>query len=195
MHRRPLLKLLDEYAALYPDEQSVAARIRRLVESRPDCFERTCRPGHVTASAWVTTPDRRQVLLVHHRNLDRWLQPGGHADGQTDAAAVALREVEEETGLVGLRIVAPFGVEACEGPLPFDLDVHLIPPRRSPQGEVVEGAHEHHDVRFHVVAAGNLTVRLSDESHDVRWFDADELRSVTDEESVLRMDRKCRRLS
>ncbi len=185
MHREPLLAMLDRYEARHPSERDVAERIRRLVTSHADCFERTCRPGHVTASAWVTTPTADGFLLVHHRKLDRWLQPGGHMDGDPDVAAAALREVREETGLADLRLAHDNGDLT-----PFDLDVHIIPARHDAAGALVEDAHEHHDVRLLVIAEGDWTPQVSDESHAVRWFTAEELLATTDEESVLRLYRK-----
>jgi len=185
MHRRDLLTLLDRYDDRYPQEREMAQRIRDLVSSHADCFDRTCRPGHVTASAWVATESRERVLLVHHRKLDRWLQPGGHADGQTDVAAAALREANEETGLRRLRLS-----DESQSPLPLDLDVHIIPARYDAEGNLLEDAHEHHDVRFLVIASGDLTPQISDESHDVRWFTEAALHATTDEESVLRLWRK-----
>ena len=185
MHRKPLLEMLRRYEQRYPHERDAVQRICKLVTEHEDCFHRACRPGHVTASAWVTTPDRARFLLVHHRKLNRWLQPGGHADGQTDVAAAALREAMEESGLAGLRLA-----DNADALTPLDLDVHLIPARYDSAGAMTEDAHEHHDVRFHVIAEGDLTPRVSDESHDVRWFTADELLEAIDEESVLRMWRK-----
>jgi 8-oxo-dGTP pyrophosphatase MutT (NUDIX family) len=185
MHRRPLLEMLDRYLARFPAEREVVERIRRLVEEHADCFERDCRPGHVTASAWVTTPAGDRTLLVHHRKLDRWLQPGGHTDGDPDPAASALREAREESGLAALRLA-----DAEAAATPLDLDVHVIPARYDAAGRMIDDAHEHHDVRFLIVAEGELTPAVSDESHDVRWFTGDELRQATDEESVLRMARK-----
>jgi 8-oxo-dGTP pyrophosphatase MutT (NUDIX family) len=177
--------MLDRYQQRYPEESAVAARLRALVEGHDDCFDRVCRPGHVTASAWVTTSQRDRFLLVHHRKLGRWLQPGGHADGQADVSAAALREAIEESGLANLRLA-----ENGSPLTPLDLDVHIIPARYDAAGQLCEDAHEHHDVRFLVIADGDLTPRVSDESHDVRWFTAEELQAVTDEESVLRMWRK-----
>jgi 8-oxo-dGTP pyrophosphatase MutT (NUDIX family) len=108
-------------------------------------------------------------------------------DGHPDVAAAALREVAEETGLCNVRLATGHG----EGDLtPLDLDVHVIPERRDAAGNVIEDAHEHHDVRVLMIADGDLTPRVSDESHAVRWFTADELQAATDEESVLRLWRK-----
>lgn len=91
-------------------------------------------------------------MLTHHRKLDRWLQLGGHADGDGDLAAVALREAEEESGMSGLTLQG--GV--------FDLDRHLIPARGD------EPAHWHYDVRF-VVRASDEVFQVSEESHSLAW--------------------------
>ena len=185
MHRQPLLEFLDRYAALYPDEAAVAARIRALVTEHADCFDRACRPGHVTGSAWILSHDHARCLLVHHAKLDRWLQPGGHADGETEIAEVALREAREETGLCDLRLPLTDGVL-----VPLDLDVHIIPERRGPDGKLIDDAHEHHDIRFLVIAAPDQEIVLSEESHDLRWLTHNEVLALTAEESVLRMLRK-----
>ena len=182
MHREPLLELLQRYAAHYPQEDAVVARIRHLVQQSPDCFQRTCRPGHVTGSAWVLSADRQRCLLVHHAKLNRWLQPGGHADGDPHLAEVALREVREETGLEELELATTAGEL-----VPLDLDVHRIPPRIGPEGTLREDAHEHHDVRFLVIAHSTAEPTANEESHDVGWFTAEEVRRLTDEQSVLRM--------
>lgn len=186
MHRKPLLELLLRYAPRHPEEAACVARVRALVESRADCFERTAFPGHLTGSAFVVSADHRRVLLVHHRKLDRWLQPGGHADGESDLARVALREAREETGLHTLHLVDPGGVAG--EPTPLDIDVHTIPARPG------EPAHEHHDVRYLFVANAGETARTSEESHAVRWFPLEALASVEVDESLLRMARKTRAL-
>ncbi|MEM9186318.1 MAG: NUDIX hydrolase [Planctomycetota bacterium] len=183
MHRQPLLTMLDVYARATPEEAPVAARIRRLVESHSDCFDRDCRPGHVTGSAWVLSADRRRCLLLHHRKLDRWVQPGGHADGDPDVLGVAIKEATEESGLEGLT---PLGSASP----PFDLDVHLIPARHAATGELIEDAHEHHDVRFLLVAPTDAPPVVCAESNDVRWCTPGEVASLTQEESVLRLLRK-----
>ena len=185
MSRRPLLEMLARYRDAFPSEAAVVERICALVDSRPDCFERTCRPGHITAAAWILSTDRRRALLTHHRKLGRWLQLGGHADGQWHVEEVALREAREESGLARFEFIPIHGAV-----LPFDLDVHEIPARYDADGALVEDAHEHHDVRFLLIAASGDEIRVSDESHDLKWCTPDEVRALTDEESVLRMLRK-----
>jgi len=185
MSRWPLLEMLARYRDAFPSEAAVVERICALVDSRPDCFERTCRPGHITAAAWILSTDRRRALLTHHRKLGRWLQLGGHADGQWHVEEVALREAREESGLARFEFIPIHGAV-----LPFDLDVHEIPARYDADGALVEDAHEHHDVRFLLIAASGDEIRVSDESHDLKWCTPDEVRALTDEESVLRMLRK-----
>jgi hypothetical protein len=71
--------------------------------------------------------------------------------------------------------------------MPLDLDVHDIPARYDAAGQLIEDAHEHHDVRFLLVARAGQSIHVSDESHEVAWFTTEEVLRVTDEESVLRM--------
>lgn len=182
MHRRPLLDMLECYRHAFPSEGDVVDRIVSLVEAHADCFERTCRPGHITGAAWIVSADRRRCLLTHHRKLDRWLQLGGHADGQTQIEQVALREAREESGMHDFDIVPIAGAL-----LPFDLDVHQIPARFDAAGRQIEDSHEHHDIRFLFIARGSEALTVSDESHEVRWFTSEEVLRLTAEESVLRM--------
>jgi 8-oxo-dGTP pyrophosphatase MutT (NUDIX family) len=181
MSRWPLLSMLAHYRDVFPDEADVVDRICALVHGHADCFDRTCRPGHITAAAWILSADRQRVLLTHHRKLNRWLQLGGHTDGQWQVEEAALREAREESGLTRFEFLPIEGVV-----MPFDLDVHVIPARYNEQGELIEDAHEHHDIRFLLVARDGA-IQVSDESHDVRWYTPQEVRELTDEESVLRM--------
>jgi 8-oxo-dGTP pyrophosphatase MutT (NUDIX family) len=185
MHRRPLLDMLHRYRRAFPGEAAVVERICELVEAHADCFDRTCRPGHITGAAWIMSADRRRYLLAHHRKLDRWLQLGGHADGQWHVDEVALREAREESGMLGFDFLPIHGAL-----LPLDIDVHDIPERRDASGAVIEDAHEHHDIRFLLIARGDEEICVSNESHDVAWFTPPEILALTEEESVLRMLRK-----
>jgi len=132
--------------------------IAELVRSHPNIADRHCRPGHLTGSALVVDAAGDHLALVFHTKLQRWLQPGGHADGDTNLAAVALREATEEIGVSGLRI----------DPRPLDLDIHLVrPPREDP--------HLHLDVRFLVVAPVGSVLAANHESEALRWVRWDEL--------------------
>jgi 8-oxo-dGTP pyrophosphatase MutT (NUDIX family) len=189
MHRRPLLETLERYLRRHPGDEDRVDRIRRFVRRHEDCLSRSCVEGHVTGSAWVVSPDRCRVLLVHHRKLGRWLQPGGHADGHPLLHEVALREAREETSLEDLEIVepVPFDVDPVPfdvDPVPFDVDVHPIPARDG------EPAHLHHDIRYLVVARGDAEPRTSQESHAVRWFSLAEIDQRISEESLLRLVRR-----
>ena len=152
-----------------------AALFRDFAATHADCCERTCVPGHFTGSAWVVSADGELALLLHHRKLGIWVQPGGHADGEGDLAAVALREAEEETGLQGLRV---------EGGV-FDLDRHAIPARGAEPG------HFHYDVRFVVRAGADEAFTVNEESHALAWRPVAEIAADPHaDESVRRMARK-----
>jgi len=178
MHRRPLLDLLGrhaESALLAEEEKPSLGRLIAFVSEYPDCFERSLLVGHVTGSAWVVDQEERACLLVHHRKLDLWLQPGGHADGDADILRVALREAEEESGISG---IVPVSREI------FDVDVHAIPARKDVP------AHFHHDVRFLLRAPAGAVIVKSEESYDVRWVPMEEVPSLASDASVLRMAQK-----
>lgn len=149
--RLDLLDALDDYAARWPDEAAVHHVIAwARSEARP--FHRETLHGHFTASAWLVSADGERALLMHHRKLGRWLQPGGHADGDTDLPGVALREAGEETGLTGLAVL----------PGIFDVDRHVIPARRA------EPEHWHYDVRYVVVARDEGFI-ANEESLELAW--------------------------
>src|SRR5689334_8610797 len=97
--QRHWIELLDAYEQAHPDEIEVIGVFRELASTDADAARRERTAGHLTGSAWLVSADGERVLLTHHRKLDRWLQLGGHADGDADLARVALREAEEESGL------------------------------------------------------------------------------------------------
>ena len=173
MYRNRLLAWLEAYQGEYPAESDTVRQFESFVLGHQNCFERSCLPGHVTGSAWLLNSTRTHTLLTHHRKLGRWLQPGGHSDGDPNTLAVALREATEESGLE----VRPLRTSI------LDLDVHWIPARAADPG------HYHYDVRFLLEAAGELYT-VSEESHELRWIALTEVASLTKEESVLRMVRK-----
>ena len=130
MNRQSLLNFFSEYTTPFSEEKLFISRFQELLIQQ-NCFERTHLPGHITGSSWIVDSAHTQVLLVHHAKLNKWLQPGGHADGDENVLRVALREAEEETGLKKLTVILE---------TPFDVDVHLIPARKD------FGEHFHFDV-------------------------------------------------
>jgi 8-oxo-dGTP pyrophosphatase MutT (NUDIX family) len=189
LHRQLLLDLLGRYLERHPADRARVDHVRNFVRLHPDCFERTCVEGHVTGSAWIVSSDHREVLLTHHRKLDRWLQLGGHADGDSEPHRVALREAREESGMERFAIVSGDAKpESADAPLPLDVDVHLIPAHGD------EPAHLHHDIRYLLVAAPGQAIVVSEESRELRWFAADQLARLPREDSLLRMERRAREL-
>ena len=155
VERSPALAAaLAAYAVRWPQERALAEAFLELLADPLDPFVRERLAGHFTGSAWVVGADGRRTLLTHHRKLDRWLQPGGHADGDADLARVALREAEEETGVAGLFL---------EDGAIFDLDRHWIPERGPVPG------HWHYDVRYVVRAGADERFVVSEESHALAW--------------------------
>ncbi|MCA1713604.1 MAG: NUDIX hydrolase [Gammaproteobacteria bacterium] len=145
--------LFGDYGRRWPAEAATVALFEALLSDAGDPFARQRLAGHFTASAWLVSGDGQRVLLTHHRKLGRWLQLGGHADGERDFARVALSEAQEESGLPGLRVE----------PAIFDLDRHWIPEHNGVP------AHWHYDVRFVVRTGEDETYVVSDESHDLAW--------------------------
>ena len=157
-----------------PVRDPAVAEFRRdildLLASHPDALDRRGRPGHITGSALVVDPATGRVLLLFHAKLQRWLQPGGHADGDGNLAHVALREATEETGIEGLRVVTPA----------IDLDIHEVRPP-------AEDAHLHHDVRFLVIAPVGAAPVGNHESEALRWVDPGRLDEYELDDGTHRM--------
>ena len=179
VHRQPLLDLLQRYREAFSAEDAVVERFVGFVTAHEDCLLRSCVPGHLTASAWILSSDHRRFLLTHHRKLGRWLQLGGHVDGEPEVHRAALREAREESGIEVFDLIGHRGEN-----VPLDLDVHRIPAL----GE--EPAHLHYDVRFLLVSEPGQLGRSSAESLELRWFESGDLASVPYEESLDRMARK-----
>lgn len=156
-------------------EAAMLATYAPFIAAHPDCLWRTCLEGHLTASAWIVDAARERTLLTHHRKLDRWLQLGGHVDGEADLAAAALREAREESGLTRLRLVSPEIL---------DVDRHRIPARGA------EPEHWHYDVRFLIEADPAEPLAISSESKDLAWVRLDAVVRLNPDESLARMLRK-----
>ncbi len=183
MARAALLEALLAHAPADAEEAADLARIVEFVKANESPFDRSIAAGHLTASALVLSASGARVLLLHHRKLSRWLQPGGHAEpGEAEGLAVARREVREETGLsdVALHPRAP-GL--------FDVDVHEIPARKD------EPAHLHLDLRYLLLAPEGAAVeRQLEEASALRWFGWDELAPLDLDHGLRRALGKARAL-
>lgn len=172
---RALSQLVSKHRA--DDEAEAKHRdhvLRFLAESQRPMDRNVFEPGHITGSAFVVSDDGRKVLLIHHAKLQKWMQPGGHAEaGETDARHVARREALEEVG-----VATPDDA----GQL-LDIDVHTIPARKD------QPEHFHFDLRYlFLVPAGEIA--STDEVTDARWFHWHEAEALDIDPGVRRMIRK-----
>lgn len=172
MNRSELIDAITSYETSFEDERNCKSRFLDLL-SYDNCFERSLTFGHITASAWVLDVDNGKVLLLHHKKLNKWLQPGGHADGNENVVAIARQELEEETGLKDIFLLKE-GI--------FDLDIHRIPARKN------EAEHEHYDVRFVFSTKSPSSIVKNHESNDLKWVALDDVAEYSQEEpSIMRM--------
>lgn len=171
----PSDELADARSAIvHADIDEAAEGHRRkvvdFVDTHDDALHRSCAEGHLTGSALVVDDEGRHVVILHHRKLRRWLQPGGHCDGNANLAAVALREATEETGIHGLVV----------HPVAIDIDAHEVDPPS-------EGPHVHLDVRYLVLAPPGATLAGNHESTAIRWAVPDELVDLGADQGLVRM--------
>ncbi len=172
MHRKLLLQSLRDYSPTDVAQQQCRDRIIEFVQQQPDCLNRSCVPGHITGSAWLINQNESCVLLTHHKKLRKWLQLGGHVDGQPDILHAAIREAQEESGI---ETIVPV-IENI-----FDVDIHPIPAHNN------EPEHLHYDVRFLLRVMDTDRIRISEESLDLRWVSREEFQKLPVDESVSRM--------
>ena len=160
-------------AAAGDGEPGTRDRVLAFIDAHPDGLLRTCADGHLTASAAVVDAGAARILVLLHTKMGRWVQPGGHADGDADLAAVARREAEEETGIAGLRVITPA----------IDLDVHEFVAPGQP-------SHLHYDVRFLALAPPGAVPVGNAESRALRWVTVDELAALGTDVRLRRLARR-----
>lgn len=175
MHRNNLLTQLNVYRAVNDEEEQSRLRTIEFVKTTSRCFERSNPQGHITGSAWLLDRTGRRVLLTHHRKLNRWLQLGGHADGNPDVLQVAIEEAQEESGIID---IAPVTENI------FDVDVHLIPARKN------DPEHFHYDIRYLLRVTDSEEYKISHESIDLKWVSPDEFSKIPIDRSVQRLYEK-----
>ena len=173
--RQEVLSLLRAYCAQDARDEQTWRSLLEFIEREPAAASRETVEGHLTASAWIVNRTGDRVLLMHHRKLNKWLQPGGLADGDWDLAFVAFREASEETGLSSIEIRAE---------RVFDVDVHTIPAYKN------IAAHRHFDIRFVCVADDEEPIVQNSESYAIAWVAIEAIERYTTEESILRMKGK-----
>ena len=166
-----LLSALYSYRPWNPQEARDTTELLRRLEAGEDLFHRENTAAHLTASAWVVSPDRTRVLMAYHNLYDSWAWLGGHADGEQDLLAVALREVREESGLAAVRPVSPdiYSLEI------LTVDGHE-------KRGVYVSSHLHLNVTFLLEADPAEPVRCKpDENSRVGWFTQEEAVAASSE--------------
>jgi len=180
MDRLKLKEQLQAYRSIFAEELMYRDRMIELIETYDNCFERSCLQGHFTGSAWILNQNYNKTLMVHHKKIGTWLQPGGHADGEEDLFTVGENEAKEETGLQEFISIKKDI---------FDLDIHLIPKYK----EVA--AHFHFDIRILMIAHDEEQTARSQESNDVKWIPLKTInRYIAKGSSINRMVRKSTQL-
>jgi 8-oxo-dGTP pyrophosphatase MutT (NUDIX family) len=169
-----LVELLTLHTPADATEAAHKQRALEFVANTVFCTSRETLAGHVTASAWILSPERGSTLLTHHRKLNRWLQLGGHVEDDQSIQDAATREAREESGIVDLNLL--------DRKL-FDIDVHLIPARKG------DPDHYHYDFRF-IFQSTTRIFSVSEESHSLAWVAISEITTEVADESIIRMANK-----
>ncbi|MCS7005554.1 MAG: NUDIX hydrolase [Cytophagales bacterium] len=173
--RNLLLAQLHQYQPYDEHEAQMLQDTILFIQKNKDCFLRSNLKGHLTASAWIVDNTFQFALLTHHQKLNKWIQLGGHADGNENMLEVALQEAKEESGLESLHIFQ----ETI-----FDVDVHTIPTYQ----EIPE--HIHFDIRFILIANRYENLIKNYESKQLAWLHLWDIHKFNSERSVMRMVRK-----
>lgn len=155
LNEEDLLDKLDRYEPVYHEQEVTKNRFLSFL-CNENAYERSNLEGHITCSCWLINKDGTKAVLLKHKKLNMWLQPGGHADGDKNTLFVAIKEAKEETNI--------HNIEAVSEDI-FDLDIHKIPEHKG----VPE--HYHYDVRYLLRVTSDEKGFISDESEDILWID------------------------
>jgi len=172
-----LYRHLKDYKSIDKQEEESRLETIKFIESNENCFDRTCIPGHVTGSALVVNEDITEVLLNYHAKVKKWIQFGGHSDGENNPFNVALRETFEESGLKEVKFIYPYtGI--------FLLDHHPIPAHN---GEL---DHIHYDVSIILMAKNSDKINISNESKDIKWVKIEDVEKYNSRDKMKKMIKK-----
>lgn len=171
-------KALSEYKPYYESEKIFLEKMKKFLRENENFAYRSNLSGHFTASVFIIDENFEKILLLHHKKLDKWIQPGGHIDEiDTNFLNAALREAREETGIENFKILS----EKI-----FDIDIHKIPEKNH------EPTHFHYDIRYFFQAKSEDLKLNLDESNNSEWVNIDELFDEKIEESIRRMAEKAK---
>ena len=171
-----LLTELTNYQPANELEQKHYQKVIDFLKTNQNQFRRENLAGHIVGGAFLLSPDFKKVLFTHHEEYNRWLQLGGHADGEENILNVALREAEEESGISGIK---PFNENI------FDVDAHFIPKNERKN----EPEHYHYEIRY-VLVAPTTDYSISNESNALKWFSVEEMEEYQWGDSISRMVKK-----
>jgi len=178
--KQKLISDLEAHISLDNLEKKHKEDILQFLRESENNFDRSNLKGHITGSSWLLNKDKTKVLLNHHRKLNRWMNFGGHADGETDILAVAIKETQEESGFTDV-----FPVQEAI----FDVDVHTIPDKAT-KGEP---EHLHYDIRY-LLWTPEEDFSVTHESINLKWVDIDEAAKILKADSLVRMIEKWRKI-
>lgn len=169
-----LYKQIKDYIPYNRQEAADKALMLQFMENNPNALTRDNQAGHFAASAWVVNPQHTKVLMIYHNIYNSWSWAGGHADGETDLMQVARREIEEETGLAGLKPL-------CDGI--FAINV-LAVERHIKKGAPV-ATHLHLDVEYLFEGDDSLPLKIKeDENSAVGWVNIEDIDTAVTEEKM-----------
>ncbi len=164
--RQELIKTLESYTPFDEDEASHVEKMLKLLKNYERCFWRDhFEPGHMTGAAFLLNKTFDKTLLTHHAILNKWMQFGGHADGDEDIQRVGYKEGVEESGIENIKLLRP---EI------FDISFHTI--AENPKKN--EPSHSHYDVCYLFYVPDDTPYVVSDKSNDLKWFSLEEIKAL-----------------
>ncbi|MBE6715718.1 MAG: NUDIX domain-containing protein [Ruminococcaceae bacterium] len=167
------MEILSQLKRFCPSDEKEAKDtelLMSLIKKDPSCFSREREEGHVTASAWIVNPEKTRVLFCYHKLYDSWSWVGGHADGEKDLRAVALKEAKEETGIENFTVSRDI------------LSVELLPVK----GHIKKGkyvpSHLHYNATYLLEASENEPLKINpDENTGLMWIDIKDIEEYSTE--------------